>query len=291
MQLSIRKGLSRIRESGLTSDPHNHALSPNCFPQGFEEFAARFLSSLKGIGSSQKTVFPRPETVIREKMHLPDSLICGPAGNGFHFTGRVVEPRNDGGPDNNGLACSGEPLQVVQDDRKVDAGEPSVFFRIRVFEVVKEEIGIFEESFQIRPGGVPRRLHGRVNPLVLACRQKGPCETALMERFPSAQGHPTSGPHVERLVPEDLSQCCLHRHPSALHDSSFSIADVGTGPAASARDAVKMNSPFYNAARTVRTDPCALEATDALIGMKKKLRPKVLGFGIAAPGTVERTAL
>jgi hypothetical protein len=52
-----------------------------------------------------------------------------------------------------------------------------------------------------------------------------------------------------------------------------------------------MNSPFSNAARTVRTDPCALEAADARIGMKKKLRPEGLGFGVAAPETVERTAL
>ena len=136
-------------------------------------------------------------------------------------------------------------------------------------------------------GAVPDRARERCPavstavwiPLFLQAAKRAAAKPALIERLSSAQGHSAPGSRVEGLVSEDLSQCCLHRHPAALHDPSFSIADVGTGPAASARDAFKMNSPFQNAARTVRTDPCALEAADALIGMNEvpAQSPGILG--------------
>ena len=161
---------------------------------------------------------------------------------------------------------------------------------VHVFAVKEKKISQGNHFFKTIFRTVPACIHSRMQPLIGRCLQKIQQKAAGCRRLTASESDPALRVQIVKPVLQNYAHDIIHGHEPAAHLSGFRGTDFRASAAVPTLCTVKRrNSPSHDCGPG-RTDLLARTAAGAEIRKKKHLRGRNLGFRIAAPEAVQRTA-
>ncbi len=203
----------------------------------------------------------------------------------------IIKVENEGQAHSNVGSSIVEISQVGEYLYVRRAGVLEVTSVVHILDIEEEQIHVRHHLVKDRDGHGATCFDTAMYTLLSGRVQQGPGKPGLYQRFPTREGHPSTGRLVKRLVAYHALHDGVNVHlaanelqrsrPTRLHTDTARFADIAV------QDMMSVDQGM----RPVWAHPEAIAASDTGFRLKREERARVQPLGIMTPHTSQWTAL
>lgn len=255
------------------------------------QFVGSIFANIR-LRQAESVILAAAEEVAGQDIHMAHPIRLQTGSHGGDILFRIVQSGHERNADMNFF---GKRLQsdskIVLDEFVSHSGEPLVLRAVHVLDVEKEKVGPAEQPLEQFGLCLPAGINTGMQALIQTGFDEFHKKCALHGAFPAAEGYTAPGIAEKGGVLADDFHDCIDIVFPPRHAACGGGALFGASAAPHAAGKITEKPAAFFDDCAMRTDLHAMAAAGTQVLEQHELRGRSLGFRVAAPQTVQGTAL